>query len=269
MRVLTAVCTASLIWLTGIVTAVSAAAQTPTNTATVGTSLAAGSQLTSASRAYETVVQHDGNVVTYGPRGVVWNTATHGTAVRLAVQHDGNVVVYAGSRAVWNSRTSQSGASNRLTLTNSGVLELIGKYGIVWSSRIGNRCGSNGAARAVLVSVHDQLAGFCEGSRQVLTSPVTTGASALGDGTPLGSWAVYAKVRDTWLYPAGGGAYFVHYWMPYSGAYGVHDSPWQSFAYGSQQYVTRGSHGCIHLPGSVMAWFYGWAPVGTAVRVTA
>jgi lipoprotein-anchoring transpeptidase ErfK/SrfK len=97
---------------------------------------------------------------------------------------------------------------------------------------------------------------------------VTSGATAVGDGTPTGSWTIYAKVRDTHLYPAGGGVYYVHYWMPYSGPYGLHDAPWQTFAYGSALYRTQGSHGCIHLPEATMKWFYAWAPVGTRVTVS-
>ena len=234
-----------------------------------GSALLSGTQLRSADNRYRTVVQSDGNLVTYGPRGAVWTTATRGPAARLYVQRDGNLVLYAGPRAVWTSRTVHSGSANRLTLSTSGVLQLAGARGIVWSSRIGNGCGGNTASRAFRVTIHDQLGRFCAAAQQILTAPVTTGASALGDGTPLGTWKVYAKVRDTYLRPAGGGVYFVHYWMPYSGPYGVHDSPWQTFAYGSSLYRTRGSHGCIHLPGSTMAWFFAWAPTGTTVRVAA
>jgi len=269
MRLLTALCVTGLICVAGAVSAWPAGAQTPVSTVGAGTSLGVGSQLTSPNLAYRMVVQHDGNVVTYGPHGVVWFTHTSGAAARLAVQHDGNLVVYVGTRPAWQSRTGGSGAANHLTLADTGILVLTSSHGVVWTSHINNGCGSNSASRALFVSIHDQLARFCEGNRQVLTSGVTTGATALGDGTPLGSWTVYAKVRDTWLYPASGGAYFVHYWMPYSGAYGVHDSPWQNFPYGSPLYTTRGSHGCVHMPGTIMTWFFGWAPIGTSVRVSA
>ena len=47
----------------------------------------------------------------------------------------------------------------------------------------------------------------------------------------------------------------------------MHDSPWQNFAYGSALYKTRGSHGCTHVPGAMMAWFYSWARVGTRVMI--
>ncbi len=232
-----------------------------------GTSLPPGTQLRSGNGRYVTVLKSNGDLLTYGPSGVVWYTATRGAAARLSVQHDGNLVLYAGRRVLWSSGTAHSGWSDRLLLSNAGILELVSRHGIVWSNRIGNGCRGNSAAKAFLVTVHNQLGRFCAGQQQVLTALVTTGASAYGDGTPLGRWRVYAKVRDTRLYPAAGGVYFVHYWMPYSGAYGVHDSPWQRFAYGSQQYRTRGSHGCVHLPGATMAWFFTWAPIGTTVRI--
>jgi lipoprotein-anchoring transpeptidase ErfK/SrfK len=109
---------------------------------------------------------------------------------------------------------------------------------------------------------------MCQRAAQVLTTRVTSGATALGDATPTGTWRIYAKERNVTLHPAAGGAYPVRYWMPYSGAYGFHDAPWQKFAYGSSLYRTQGSHGCVHLPGATMAWFYKWAPVGTKVTIT-
>jgi len=162
MRFLTALCVTGLICVAGAVSASPAGAQTPVSTVGVGTSLGVGSQLMSANGAYRLAVQHDGNIVTYGPHGVVWFTRTSGAAARLAVQHDGNLVVYIGSRPAWQSRTSGSSAANHLTLEDTGVLELISSYGVVWSSHINNGCGSNAAARALFVSMHDQLARFCE-----------------------------------------------------------------------------------------------------------
>jgi hypothetical protein len=234
-----------------------------------GASLLPGTQLRSADASYRAVVSN-GTLVTYGPHGAVWSTATRGGAAgRLSVQRNGDLALYANGHMTWDSGTVHSGAANRLVLTNRGVLQLASRHGIVWSSAIGNGCRSNRAAKAFRVTIHNQLGRFCAGGQQVLTTPVTTGASALGDGTPLGTWTVYAKAHDTYLRPAAGGVYFVHYWMPYSGPYGMHDSPWQTFAYGSPLYTTRGSHGCTHVPGSTMAWFYGWAPVGTTVRIAA
>jgi lipoprotein-anchoring transpeptidase ErfK/SrfK len=110
---------------------------------------------------------------------------------------------------------------------------------------------------------------LCNADNQLLTTRITSGATALGDGTPTGTWHLQGKQRDTYLYPAAGGAYYVHYWMPYDGAYGMHDSPWQTFPYGSQKYRTEGSHGCVHFPRAAIAWMFRWARIGTTVQIRA
>jgi hypothetical protein len=233
-----------------------------------GTTLPAGTALHSANGRYRLTVQYNGDLVLVGPTGALWHTGTTGTGARLTVQRGGDVILYVGPRAVWHTGTGEAGMATYLQLTDAGLLAVVGPNGVAWTNRIGNGCVGNAAPHLFLVSLHDQLARFCATSHQILTSPVTTGATALGDATPTGSWQVYAKVRDTVLYPASGGAYPVKYWMPFWGAYGTHDSPWQTFPYGSSLYQTRGSHGCIHLPGNAMAWYFAWAPVGSSVRVT-
>jgi lipoprotein-anchoring transpeptidase ErfK/SrfK len=55
--------------------------------------------------------------------------------------------------------------------------------------------------------------------------------------------------------------------MPFDGPYGFHDAPWQTFPFGSPDYATQGSHGCVHLPENEAAWVYNWAPVGTTVTI--
>jgi lipoprotein-anchoring transpeptidase ErfK/SrfK len=130
-------------------------------------------------------------------------------------------------------------------------------------------CRTSTDAQHVIVSVSQQHAWICAGSRQVKESAVTTGATATGDGTPLGTWQVQVKQANRVLSVLTGEAYHVEYWMPYDGNYGFHDSAWQTFPYGSQQYRTGGSHGCVHFPLSTMAWLYNWAQVGATVTIKA
>jgi lipoprotein-anchoring transpeptidase ErfK/SrfK len=137
----------------------------------------------------------------------------------------------------------------------------------VWTDRIRNRCSGRNPDKRVLIDISTQFARLCRGDVQVLTTPITSGASAYGNGTPTGTWRVQAKQRERYLYPAAGGAYYVHYWIPYDGDYGMHDSSWQHFPYGSRQYRTRGSHGCVHFPLTAIRWMYGWLRVGTLVRI--
>ena len=59
----------------------------------------------------------------------------------------------------------------------------------------------------------------------------------------------------------------VDYWMPidWTGV-GIHDSDWQP-EYGGELWKTRGSHGCINTPPSVMKELFGMVEVGTPVLV--
>ncbi len=129
-------------------------------------------------------------------------------------------------------------------------------------------CAGNPAGRKlVLISISRQHLWGCNGSSQVYETAVTTGAYLAGHATPTGTWHIYSKSRN--LYLTGPGyKYFVNYWMPFYADYGFHDSSWQTFAYGSPQYASDGSHGCVHLPASAAAWMYDWAPVGTTVTIT-
>ena len=58
------------------------------------------------------------------------------------------------------------------------------------------------------------------------------------------------------------------YWIPFDAPlFGFHDSSWQTFPYGSQQYRTDGSHGCVHMPLADIAFLYEWANVGATVVI--
>lgn len=47
---------------------------------------------------------------------------------------------------------------------------------------------------------------------------------------------------------------------------GIHDSDWQT-SYGGDLWKTRGSHGCVNTPPSVMKELYGLVSEGTPVIV--
>jgi lipoprotein-anchoring transpeptidase ErfK/SrfK len=125
----------------------------------------------------------------------------------------------------------------------------------------------------IYVSVSAQTLWACAGSALFTSTSVTTGASGLTnvhDATPIGTWRVYNKVRNTVLrgHDANGSWRDpVAYWMPFYGAYGFHDASWQTFPFGSSLYTTQGSHGCVHVPVDVLGAIYNWAPIGTLVTV--
>jgi hypothetical protein len=232
-----------------------------------GGSLQAGERLASANGRYSAAVESDGRLVvrTSGGRQV-WATPKTGSGSALHLTTSGQLLLAKGGDVRWRAGTSGSGAHDTLIVRYNGVLALYAGQLQVWASNAQNRCPAL-SARTIVVDISAQRARMCVGTQQVRTTLVTTGMSAYGYGTPTGTWHVVAKVRDTTLYPLAGGAYPVKYWVPYDGPYGMHDSPWQRFPYGSALYKTRGSHGCTHLPGPMMAWYYAWARIGTRVVV--
>jgi lipoprotein-anchoring transpeptidase ErfK/SrfK len=129
-------------------------------------------------------------------------------------------------------------------------------------------CASNAKPEFILVSLSQQHAWMCSGQQLVQQSVVTTGETDNGDQTPTGTWAVYSRQTDRTL-TGPGYADHVKYWVPFNGDFGFHDASWQTMPFGSQGYHTQGSHGCVHLPTAMMAWFYNWVDVGATVTVTA
>ena len=125
----------------------------------------------------------------------------------------------------------------------------------------------------IYVSVSRQALWACAGPALIASTFVTTGASGLTnvhDASPIGTWRIYNKVRNTVLRGRDANGSWrdpVAYWMPFYGAYGFHDASWQTFPFGSPLYTTQGSHGCVHVPVDVLGAIYNWAPIGTLVTI--
>lgn len=97
--------------------------------------------------------------------------------------------------------------------------------------------------------------------------PITTGKQ--GFETVLGEFAIYLKERYHQMKSPFPGIYYddiVSYWMPFYLGYGLHDAPWRS-VYGTQDYTSVGSHGCVNIPLRETSILYNWAEVGTRVIV--
>jgi hypothetical protein len=242
----------------------SAAAPRAHNTLRAGAALTSGQSLRSPDGRYTATLGPRGHLTLWHGRRIVWTTKPTGSHPRLELRRSGNLVITSGRRTVWESRTR---AARALVLRDNGILALQSSGGTVWSNRARNGCPLGAVGQRVLIDLSVQFARLCDGGRQVLATPITSGASAYGDGTPTGTWRVQDKQRDRYLYPAAGGAYYVHFWIPYDGAYGMHDSSWQHFPYGSQKYRTRGSHGCVHFPFAAIRAMYDWIRVGSLVRI--
>jgi hypothetical protein len=132
-----------------------------------------------------------------------------------------------------------------------------------------NPCAHNSRPQLIVVNIKRQHEWACAHHRAVLSTAVTTGASGRpGDATPRGTFAVQGLNRNSTL-NADGGSYRVKYWIPFHlGTWGFHDAAWQKIPFGSKAYVTRGSHGCVHMPLAAIRWLFHWVHYGTPVRVT-
>jgi hypothetical protein len=159
---------------------------------------------------------------------------------------------------------------NLSAATNSTVLALhsISRLNYALTATPTTVCSKNSLSQLIVVSISQQHMWACQTYNQVYDSPVTTGAyEVAGDTTPTGTWHIYSKQTDTHLIGPTWDDY-VHYWMPFYSDYGFHDATWQTFPFGGPEYPTQGSHGCVHLPLSNMAWLYNWAKIGTTVTIT-
>lgn len=124
----------------------------------------------------------------------------------------------------------------------------------------------------VYVSTKYQRLYAFEDGELILSTPVTTGRTT--HQTIRGTFKIYSKERDHLMKsPFEDEDYelWVDYWMPFSGAYGIHDSCnskncWRT-KFGWNDYKYGGSHGCVNTPYSAVQFLYGWTRIGTTVHV--
>ncbi len=99
---------------------------------------------------------------------------------------------------------------------------------------------------------------------KILETPVVTGNTSAGHGTPTGIYYINRKQRDTVLV----GANYrspVAYWVPFiRNSIGLHDANWRS-TFGGNIYQTNGSHGCVNIPPAVMPAVFEVVSIGMPV----
>ena len=115
------------------------------------------------------------------------------------------------------------------------------------------------------VDLTNQMMYYYENGRMRIDTPVVTGNTSLGRGTPEKVCYVYGKERNRTL-RGEGYASFVNYWMPVYGGVGIHDASWRG-SYGGKIYKTNGSHGCINTPYAKVSKLYDMVEIGTPVII--
>ena len=109
-----------------------------------------------------------------------------------------------------------------------------------------------------------QMLYYYENNRQVISTPIVTGNTGNGHGTPDGVNYVNSKLRNTNLVGADYVS-FVNYWMAVIGnSIGIHDATWRG-SFGGNIYTYNGSHGCVNVPLAVMKDLYPMVEKGTTV----
>lgn len=131
-----------------------------------------------------------------------------------------------------------------------------------------NPCAHNHDVQKVIVSIPAQHAWMCVRRAVVYSTAVTTGMAGPDTSTPTGNYQIEGRNTNAVLTLNTGAQYRVRYWIPFDAPlFGFHDSSWQHFPYGSAKYRTQGSHGCIHMPLTAMAFLYTWSARPTSVRI--
>ena len=118
----------------------------------------------------------------------------------------------------------------------------------------------------VLVDLSEQRAIFYKNGMRVLADNCVTGDAKRGYHTTVGIHQIIFKDTNRTLKGSYGEA-FVKYWMRFTaGGQGLHDAGWRR-NFGSQIYVSNGSHGCVNLPRETAATIFANSYVGMPVIV--
>lgn len=134
-------------------------------------------------------------------------------------------------------------------------------------------------SKFILVSFQDQHIWAYQNGQVIQNSPVTTGIRGVtNEGTDFGPMQILHK-NHPWTmvspWPPSSPLYYAPTVVQYASFFtdsgeAIHDASWEpdsALGPGSQFEAAYTSHGCIHVPLNLAAWFYGWVNVGTQMVV--
>ena len=149
----------------------------------------------------------------------------------------------------------------------------VGDYTITWKAKDSN---NNINERKIVVhvrkrddlnyiniSISKQRLDYYENGKLYLTTPITSGKY---NKTPKGNFRVFNKATNTIL-KSGNYAVFVKYWIGFKGyRFGIHDASWRK-KFGTKDYYTNGSHGCVNTPDDAVEKLYKRVKVGMPIHI--
>src|SRR3954469_22441991 len=196
-----------------------AVAAAPPSTLQAATYLHNSARLVSTSGRYSAGFDSRGRLVVRRSDGTtLWRSPATAPGAYLYLSKTGQLAIKFAGRIRWETKTAGSGAHDVLTMRNDGVLALTSGGLTVWTTKLRNGCPTR-SGKAFVVDISTQSARMCRSGQQLRVTWVTNGARVVrvpwappgpppcGAATPIGTWHVYARVRNTTLYPAAGGAY--------------------------------------------------------------
>lgn len=136
---------------------------------------------------------------------------------------------------------------------------------------------SSAPAQEIVVSISKESLVAYNNGCPWLTTPVTTGNPALGLTTDTGTFHIFAKFQTfkmVSMWPKGDPRWYPTTEVPLAmefvndGTF-LHGAPWEpdsAMGTGSQN-GPYASHGCVHIPSTVLPQLYNWANVGATVIV--
>lgn len=176
-------------------------------------------------------------------------TTTHGTVINMDVEYYDNTI---DQEAMF--KDLMNCLKNKIS-PYSGTARFIDA----------DECSMAYGGNYIEIDLNNQCLWLYKDGLLVTSSPLTSGTVLYGYCTPTGVYSIQKKstcvtlTGPTW-------ASYVTYWMPFYGAYGLHDATWRT-NFGGTTYLKDGSHGCINLPFAQAELIFKNISVGTKVII--
>jgi lipoprotein-anchoring transpeptidase ErfK/SrfK len=113
--------------------------------------------------------------------------------------------------------------------------------------------------KRIAIDLSRQTLTAYEGDRPVFDTLISAGLPHTP--TPVGTFAIYSKVRSQTMSGPDYSVANVEYVSYFHGPYAIHGAYWHN------NFGRPISHGCVNLTNADARWLFAWAPIGTPVHI--